>query len=81
LQLFVDTFRGGDATRLITLGRPLLSSAGLYTFGGLDPGTYTLQNLVQYRSIVAQLNDGLLPGPDAVRRRSAVRGRRLFVRD
>ena len=59
LQLFVDTFRGGDATRLITLGRPLLSSAGLYTFGGLDPGTYTLQNLVQYRSIVAQLNDSL----------------------
>jgi hypothetical protein len=35
LQLFVDTFRGGDATRLISLGRPLLSSAGLYTFGGL----------------------------------------------
>jgi hypothetical protein len=59
LQLFVDTFRGGDATRLITLGRPLLSSAGLFTFGGLDPGTYTLQNLVQYRCMIAQLNDSL----------------------
>ena len=59
LQLFVDTFRGGDATRLITLGRPLLSSAGLFTFGGLDPGTYTLQNLVQYRCMLAQLNDSL----------------------
>jgi IPT/TIG domain len=69
LQLFVDTFRGGTATRLIALGRPLLSSAGLYTFGGLDPGTYTLQNLVQYRSIIAQLNDSLfgmdLTLPDA----------------
>jgi hypothetical protein len=59
LQLFVDTFRGGDATRLIALGRPLLASVGLYTFGGLDPGTYTLQNLVQYRSIIAQLDDSL----------------------
>jgi hypothetical protein len=59
LKLFVDTFRGGNAIRLIALGRPLLSSAGLFTFGGLDPGTQTLLNLVQYRAIVAQLNDSL----------------------
>jgi hypothetical protein len=63
LQLFVDTFRGGTAIRLISLGRPLLSSAGLYTFGGPDPGTQTLQNLVEYRSIVSQLND-ILFGTD-----------------
>jgi IPT/TIG domain len=59
LQLFVDTFRGGYSTRLISLGRPLLSSAGLFTFGGLDPGTTALQSLVQARAIVAQLNDVL----------------------
>ena len=63
LQLFVDTFRGGTAIRLISLGRPLLSSAGLYTFGGPDPGTQTLQTLVEYRSMVSQLND-ILFGTD-----------------
>jgi hypothetical protein len=63
LELFVDTFRGGSAYRLIALGRPLLSSAGLYTFGGPDPGTQTLLSLVQWRSAVAQLND-ILFGTD-----------------
>ena len=63
LELFVDTFRGGSAYRLIALGRPLLSSAGLYTFGGPDPGTLTLLSLVQWRSAVAQLND-ILFGTD-----------------
>lgn len=59
LELFVDTFRGGTAYRLIALGRPLLSSAGLYTFGGPDPGTQMLLSLVQWRSAVSQLNDSL----------------------
>jgi hypothetical protein len=59
LELFVDAFRGGNAYRLIALGRPLLSSSGLYTFGGPDPGTQTLLDLVQWRSAVAQLNDSL----------------------
>ena len=59
LQLFKDTFRGGNAYRLIALGRPLLSSAGLYTYGGPDAGTDTLLDLVKYRSAIAQLNDSL----------------------
>src|SRR4051794_655293 len=59
LTLFVDTFRGGSSTRLISLGRPLLSAAGLFTFGGLDAGTTRLQRLVQARAVIAQLNDVL----------------------
>lgn len=59
LQLFVDTFNGGNAGRLIALGRPLLSATGLYSFGGLDAATSTLLSLVQQRSIVAQSADSL----------------------
>jgi hypothetical protein len=59
LQLFKNTFRGGNAYRLIALGRPLLSSAGLYTYGGADRGTEALLKLVNWRSAIAQLNDSL----------------------
>jgi hypothetical protein len=59
MRLFRDTFRGGTATRLIALGRPLLAAAGLYTNGGLDAGSTTLLTLVQQRAIVAQLADSL----------------------
>jgi hypothetical protein len=58
LRLFVDSFMGGTTTRLIAIGRPLLSASWLYSSGSLDRGkTQTLISLVRGRAAAAQLSD------------------------
>lgn len=60
LRLFVESFTGGTTTRLIAIGRPLLSASWLYSFGSLDRGkTRTLIDLIRARAAVAQLNDNV----------------------
>ncbi|MDW8125218.1 MAG: hypothetical protein RMJ04_10645 [Geminicoccaceae bacterium] len=69
VQLFIDTFRGGSAARLVAIARPPIVAYGLYGFGGPDAPTRRLQTLVVQRGVLAQLLDcylGCECGSDAV---------------